>query len=122
MAKAYQREWIRFAFLFIAIAVFFVGPMIVESDDTRDIEATIEYVKASKAPKEVKQMVIAQLRRDLKFAKENANTIGFDSLKMSAVYWLSLLIIVAGLLGPLIMKYLELKSAKLKQAAGGNGG
>lgn len=112
MAKTYQREWIRFAFLFIAIAVFFIGPQFVESDGSKDIEATIEYVKKAKVSREFKNTVVAQLERDLKFAKENASSIGFAALQMPAVYWLSLLIIVAGLLGPLVMKYLEVKAAK----------
>lgn len=115
--KPYGREYIRFGFLAIALVVFFVGPGFVETSDTADIRDTIAVVKKAKMPKDVKAQVLGQLEKNLKFAKENANSVGTAMLKMPAVYWLALIIIALGLGGPLIMKYLEIRAQKANGGA-----
>ncbi len=114
--KSYRSNVIGFAFLGIALLIFFIGPRLIETNDTRDIDSTIEYVQKAKAPKAFKETVIAQLISDKKFAQQNGNPIAFGGVTLPAVYWLALLVIVLGFGIPLIMKYLENKKAKAEGA------
>lgn len=111
--RSYRSDIIRFAFLFIALAVFFAGPKFMETDSTSGIDDTIESVKKSKhISKELRMEVLEQLVKDKKFAQQNANLVSVATVKLPAVYWLALLIIILGLGAPLIMKYFENKKAQ----------
>lgn len=109
MKKSYRSDVIRFAFLGVALAVFFVGPRFVQSDIAEDIDDTLAYIHAQKIKSAAP--IIRQLKECKEFARENASNISIASVKMSSVNWLALLIIVLGLGAPLIMKYFENKKA-----------
>lgn len=110
--KSYRSNIIGFAFLGIALLIFFVGPKFIETNNTRDIDSTLDYVHKAKAPKAFKDVVIAQLTSDRVFAQQNGNPVEFGGVKLPAVYWLSLLVIVLGFGIPLVMKYFENKRVK----------
>lgn len=107
--KSYRSDVIRFAFLGVALAVFFVGPRFVQSDIAEDIDDTLSYIQTHKIKNAAP--IIRQLKECKQFAKENTSSIAIASIKMSSVNWLALLIIVLGLGAPLIMKYFENKKA-----------
>lgn len=111
--RSYRNDVIRFGSLAIALLVFFAGPHLIESDTAEDIDETISYVKASKIPVHVKGVVLSQLVRDKKFAQQNASAVSIATVKLPAVYWLSLLILLIGFGGPLILKYFENKKTSV---------
>jgi len=110
--KNYRSNIIGFVFLFIALTIFFVGPRLVETNDTRDIDSTIDYVQKSKCSKEFKRVVTEQLQSDKKFAQQNGNPVTIIGITLPAVYWLAVLVVVLGWGIPVIMKYLDNKKAK----------
>lgn len=114
--KSYRSNIVGFVFLFIALAIFFVGPRLIETNDTRDIDDTIQYVSKSKVSKVFKDTVIAQLHSDKKFAQQNGNPVSILGVTLPAVYWLAVLVVVLGWGIPLIMKYLDNKKAKAEGA------
>ena len=104
-----KNEVIRFVMLGLALCVFFLGPRYVQADIADDVDDTIKVVVASKALAKIAKPVLTQLEECKAFAKENTNSISIASVKMSAVNWLALLILISGLFTPIILKYIESK-------------
>lgn len=110
--RSYRYDIIRGLALLIALSVFFIGPRLVETDDTRDIDSTVRFVKSAKLPPKVSAPIIAQLESDKRYAKQNSNMVEFLGVKLSAVNWLALIIIAVGFAGPFLLKWRQNSAAK----------
>ena len=102
--RSYRDDIIRWTFLGVALAVFFIGPRYVSSDIVSEIDDTLEFVQKSKMPTKWAGPVVYQLQADKRFAQENANSITIGTNKVSAVYFLAFVILVLGVFGPFLLK------------------
>lgn len=109
--RSYRDDIIRWTFLAVALAVFFIGPRYVSSDIVAEIDDTISFVKSSKMPAKWAAPVLLQLQADKRFAQENANSISIGTNKLSAVYFLSFVILVLGVFGPFLLKVYQNRKA-----------
>lgn len=116
--RSYRDDLIRGLALIIALAVFFIGPRFIETDDTRDIDATIRFVKSHRLPRQIAGPIIAQLEADKKYTQQNSNMTEFLSVKLSAVNWFALIILAVGFAGPFLLKWKHNKGAAATPAGG----
>ena len=120
--KSYRSNWIQFAFLGIALAVYFFGPRLTESSEQSNIKEVSELVKKTKMDATVKAIVIRRLEKDRKFAAENEEKVDIFGIKLTAVGWLCVVILGLGFLIPVLIKWLENKRIELVgKSSGGNG-
>ena len=103
--RSYRDDIIRGLAVVTAALILFLGPRFVENDDTRDIDATISYVKSAKLSKQFTAQIIAQFESDKKFAQENGDKIAALGLRLTMVQWFALIIVVVGFAGPFLLKW-----------------
>lgn len=107
--KSLKNELIRFTMLGLALAVFFIGPRFIQSDVADDVADTLHDLKEHKLPARVIAPVVRQLNECAEFGKEHSGSVAVMGVKMSAVNWLALLILISGLFTPIILKYIDSK-------------
>ena len=103
------RELTRWAFLALAVAIFFIGPRLIVSVEADDIQDVIDEVKIAKMAPHIRGVVLDRLKKDKKFVQENEGAFSIFSVKTSSVNWLAFFVLAAGFLLPLGMKYIESK-------------
>ena len=120
--KSYKSNLITVSFVALAIGVFFIGPHLITSNTADDAEKLVYKVtKEKKIPLSIRLEIIEQLSDDARYIRENANVTDIKGVKLSAVNWLVVLILLCGVGIPAGLKYWENRGATKQPPASGPG-